>query len=131
MRRFTLIDSVIVITELIDVVYEAYLRRAVATQRGKRSKAAEYHLRQFLGVHIPEIMLEHEGVDGDLVWWMACTNLAHRRGGIEERMLMDHHDAREVFEDHHVWRAFEALLKTSPAGMTWGHLESRLRKPWS
>lgn len=130
-RRVTLVDAVIVITELLDMAFAASIRRSVAARRGKRSKVAERDLRLLVDEIIPDVMIEHEGIDGDLVWWIACRQILRRRGAIEERALIDDPGAREVFEDGQAWRGFRALLTTSPAGLTWGHLESRLRRWWS
>lgn len=130
-HKITLCDAVSIITELLDVALVAHLRRTIAVRRGQRAKLAEHDLRKLLEVYVPELMAEHEGIDGDLVWWLASKQLAHRRGSIQERLLMDDPMAREIFEDERVWDLFKARLATSPAGLTWDHLESRFPWRWS
>lgn len=127
----SLTSSALVLTELLSNGYEAYLRISVAARQGGRAKVATRDLETLLGLIIPDLMVENQGVDGDLAWWLALLQLERRRGAIEERTLVRDPSAREVFESSRLYRAFLGRLATSPAGLTWGHLETRIPRTWS
>lgn len=121
----------ILVAELMASAYSAHLQVTVAVHQGRRAKVAARDLETLLELVIPDLMLEHQGIDGDLTWWIALRQLDRRRGAIEERVLMDNPSARVVFETTQIWRAFLGRLSTSPAGRTWGHFETRIPRKWS
>lgn len=126
--RPTLATSVVLVAALLEVAYATQLRRMMAMRRGRSSRVDDYDLERLLEQIVPEVMMELEGVSGQLVWVLAQLELQSRQGHIEAEVLSKDPDAHHLFERSASRRRFRARLALSTAGLEWGGLLRHLER---
>jgi hypothetical protein len=129
--RQSLQGAVILVTALLETAFVTFVERVIAHRRHQRASVADRDLANLLDGIIPEVLLEHEGIDGKLVWLLSRAQ-AERRSDDVTGEVVDARDARDLMLDsHRLWNRFGLRLALSPAGLDWGLVQCRLsiRRP--
>lgn len=127
--RQSLEGAVTLVSALLESAFATFVTRLVAHQRKRRSPAADRDLARLLDDVIPDVLLEHEGVDGRLVWCLARAQAERRRHVVLSEVLGAQDACDLPFDSERLWRRFSLRLALSPAGLDWGLVPCGLTSP--